>query len=84
MNKWCAVKNDSLLAIGTLDEVIQKIFNWRLNERELMVRPLNYKERTFHSYTEEFTNEQIRHDVNSFLLVKARDYGFEIFKAYEA
>jgi hypothetical protein len=83
MNKWCAIKDNSLLAIGTLDGVIQKIFNWRLNERELMIRPLNHRERTFHSYSEAFTDEEIRYDVNNFLLSIARDYGFEIFKAYE-
>lgn len=83
MNKWCAVKDNSLLAIGTLDEVIQKIFNWRLNEGELMIRPPNYKERTFHTYSKEFTSEEIRRDVNNFLLLKACDYGFEIFKAHE-
>lgn len=81
MKTFCSIKDGTCIAVGDLTHVIQKTFNWFLDDkRVLTVRVSGHKPIKFHSFSEKWSKEEIATDVNSFLIVKAKDFGIGIFR----
>ena len=81
MKTFCSIKEGNCIAVGCLTYVIQKTFNWFLDEkRTLIVKVNGFKPIRFHSFDDTYSNDEIIANVNSFLVVKAKDFGICIFR----
>lgn len=80
--KYCFLdKEDNLLAYGDKIEAAQKAFNFSLNNGILTVQPKGFNKTTFHSYSKEFTNEEITNDAVDFLIKRAKElWGITVLK----
>lgn len=67
---------------GTKAEIVIKIFNPRFDSfRRLIFKCKSYKEETAHSYSAEFSDDEMKTDAVKFLFSNMlRRYGFYTFK----
>lgn len=69
MNTYCAIYDGAVLAIGDRSTVLLMAYNWRIDEaRRLILHPKNYDPSVFHAYSNEYSWDEIRCDVERFLL----------------
>ena len=81
MNKTYCVTNGDFTEEGTVEEIVNSIFEWDITEkRALLVKARGYSEATFHSYNSEFSDEEIYQDVIRFLFKKLPSFGYRIYK----
>lgn len=80
MKKYCSLnRNNELIAIGELWEVVHCTFNWSLEDGKLVVRVKGCIPVSYHSYSSEWSPEEMVRDINSFLVTKAPSFGITIF-----
>lgn len=66
-------KQDHLLAYGEKIEAAKMAFNFSLDNSILTVQPKGFNKTTFHSYSKEFTNEDMTNDAVDFLIRRAKE-----------
>lgn len=83
MDIYCAILDGQALSYGDLAPVLKRAYQWEIDEnRRLILNPKNYPHTVFHSYSKDYSREEIENDVNRFLLsdVVKNAYPIEIFK----
>jgi len=82
--KWCIYNpvKEKFYIGATQKEVINKLCKIRLdNNRKLFVKCEGYPEYSYHSYTDEFTDEEMHNNIINFLIHKIQtDYQCVVFK----
>ena len=68
-------------AVGTRREIIDRLVTWRIDsERRIVFRVPGYPEQTLHSYTEEWTQEEMEADAVKEIFRRLGDYSFIHFR----
>jgi len=82
---YCTISREgNLIAAGGLTNVIQKTFNWTINEkRELVTNVKGFSTVKYFSYSKEWTSSEIAIDVEKVLFKKCKDFGITFFKEIE-
>jgi hypothetical protein len=79
---YCAlnIAQETWFIGDTKAELIEAVYTWKLDEyRRLVAKVPGYKERIYHSYSEEFTTEEANRDIVDFLFRALPDYHYQTF-----
>lgn len=68
-----------MIAFGSLQEVIYRTFNWALEDGRLVIKVKGCLTVSCHSYSSQWTPEEMVRDINAFLVTKAPSFGITIF-----
>ena len=72
----CMVK-DGRAYTGTREEIVNQVVKFRFENRCLIANVKSFVEVIYHSYSHEWTDEEMYRDAVQFLFNSLRDYGFK-------
>jgi len=72
--------NDKFIIGEDAHDLVNQVYEIRITDhKELYATPMYYKEQRFHSFSEEFSADEMRKEIYSFLFRKLSSYGWTIF-----
>ena len=76
----CYVK-DGKAYEGSKEEIALQIAKYKIDEnRQLFIQFNGYKEYGYHSYSDEYANQEIYKDVINFILAKSSSFGYRHYR----
>jgi len=80
MRLFCAVK-DGKAIVGSYSEIVFEIFKFKFDEKRTLCAGMsNDNLREFHSYSKDYSFEEMTLDSLKFLFRKLPDYGYQVFE----
>ena len=80
--KWCVIYlgGEQIILGDTKEEIVNKIFRWRLEDRKLFQSTKFHAENQYISFKEEYTNAEMYRETINYLYEQLPSYGYQIFK----